>query len=158
MENSSQLIEEDINSNSRISLERSLSREGSFRGSGKKMIPNMVNQRNGGVFAISPPDALHGGNMLEKPVVVDLGTTDESIFPQVHHQTTINNGSERRRGRFNLSRSPRTWSINPRSILIFCATLSCIGSIIVIYFTLSIGKFNRNDNNPFFSNLNFHFH
>ncbi|KAI3986613.1 hypothetical protein MKX01_014151 [Papaver californicum] len=36
---------------------------------------------------------------------------------------------------------PRNWMMDPRRILFFFASLSSMGTIILIYFTLSIGKF-----------------
>ncbi|KAI3948746.1 hypothetical protein MKX01_022160 [Papaver californicum] len=37
---------------------------------------------------------------------------------------------------------PRNWMMDPRRILFFLASLSSMGTVILIYFTLSIGKFN----------------
>ncbi|KAI3890292.1 hypothetical protein MKW92_034848 [Papaver armeniacum] len=39
------------------------------------------------------------------------------------------------------SSQPRNWMMDPRRILLFFASLSSMGTIILIYFTLSIGKF-----------------
>ncbi|KAI3863094.1 hypothetical protein MKW98_015552 [Papaver atlanticum] len=39
------------------------------------------------------------------------------------------------------SSQPRNWMMDPRRILFFFASLSSMGTIILIYFTLSIGKF-----------------
>ncbi|PIN03118.1 hypothetical protein CDL12_24360 [Handroanthus impetiginosus] len=152
MERFSHLIEKDINANSRITLQRNLSRKGSGRAGEKKII---ANERDTNMLATSPRGTLHGGGSTpEKPAVVTLGATDHSIIPQVHHQITITNCTvssaavcENKLGgkRFSFRRSSPTW-INPRRILFFFATLSCLGTIVLIYFTLSMGKPNEDEN------------
>ncbi|KAI3456411.1 hypothetical protein Pfo_013074 [Paulownia fortunei] len=152
MERFSHLVEKDINANSRTTLQRNLSRKGSVRIGEKKFTGN---ERDTNLLATSPRAALHGGSTPEKPAVVVLGATDHSIIPQVHHhQITITNGSvssaaaaENKCGgkRFSFRRSPATWTGDPRRILLFFATLSCLGTIILIYFTLSMGKLNGDD-------------
>ncbi|MCL7044464.1 hypothetical protein MKW94_014575 [Papaver nudicaule] len=42
------------------------------------------------------------------------------------------------------SSQPRNWMMDPRRILLLFASLSSMGTIILIYFTLSIGKFSGN--------------
>ncbi|RZC46272.1 hypothetical protein C5167_039228 [Papaver somniferum] len=45
------------------------------------------------------------------------------------------------RNQMKSSSQPRNWMMDPRRILFFFASLSSMGTIILIYFTLSIGKF-----------------
>ncbi|KAK6154661.1 hypothetical protein DH2020_008909 [Rehmannia glutinosa] len=140
----SHLTEKDINSNSRIT--RNHSRKGSSRG-GEKKNPSTANQRNATMLANSPTATLHGGVQLEKPVLlVAMGPTEPSVIPQLHHQITINNECKRGGKRFGFRHSQSTWSIDPRKILMFFATLSSMGTILLIYFTLSMGKLNEDDN------------
>ncbi|KAK4439302.1 hypothetical protein Salat_0265100 [Sesamum alatum] len=138
------LTEKDINANSRIT--RNLSRKGSARSGEKKIIA--ANERDTPLLATSPRATLHGGSTPEKPVVVVMGPTDHSTVPQLHHQISFTNGtvgSESGGKRFSFRRSPHTWTIDPRRILLFFATLSCLGTIVLIYFTLSMGKLSGDD-------------
>ncbi|KAK6133308.1 hypothetical protein DH2020_032971 [Rehmannia glutinosa] len=149
----SHLTEKDINSIQESLLQRNLSRKGCSRG-GEKKNPSTTNQRNATMLATSPTATLRGGVQLEKPVLVSMGPTEPSVIPQVHHQITISNGAvgsavaECKRGgkRFGFRHSQSTWSIDPRRILMFFATLSSMGTILLIYFTLSMSKFNEDDN------------
>ncbi|KAL2473452.1 uncharacterized protein Fot_49188 [Forsythia ovata] len=116
-------LEKDINANSRIKLQRSLSRKGTFRGAEKKTISNTGN--------ISPRAALHGGGTPEKPLYVAVGGGDNSINPPVHNQITIMNGSMGNTDveskfvgkRLSFRRSSPSRTIDPRRILLFFATL-----------------------------------
>ncbi|KAH6831383.1 hypothetical protein C2S53_016283 [Perilla frutescens var. hirtella] len=154
MERFSHLIEKDTNSvNSRITLQRNLSRKGSIR-TGERKVTSI--ERDVSMLATSPRATFHGGSVPEKSAVVAVGTHDHSISPQVHHQITITNGGisstaavETKSGgkRFSFRRSsPSSWTIDPRRILFFFATLSCMGTILLIYFTLSMGKLNGDEN------------
>ncbi|KAK6149799.1 hypothetical protein DH2020_017324 [Rehmannia glutinosa] len=147
MERFSHLMEKDINANSRIT--RNLSRKGSARIGEMKITGN---ERD---TTTSPRASLLGVSTPEKPAVVAVGaTTDHSaIMPQVHHQITITNGtagaaeSKSVAKKFSFRRSsPHTWTSDPRRILIFFATLSSMGTILLIYFTLSMGKLNGDGN------------
>ncbi|KAB1201316.1 hypothetical protein CJ030_MR0G004291 [Morella rubra] len=91
-----------------------------------------------------------GSSTLEKSAVVAVGTMDNSSNPQVHHQITVTTGnistptesrSISRRNSFR--RSP--WALDPKKILFFFATLSSMGTIFLIYLTLSIRKLNENE-------------
>ncbi|XP_011096119.1 uncharacterized protein LOC105175383 isoform X1 [Sesamum indicum] len=146
MERFSHLTEKDMNANSRITLQRNLSRKGSARSGEKKIIA--TNERDTTLLATSPRATLHGGSTPEKPVVVVMGPTDHSTVPQLHHQISFTNGtvgSECGGKRFSFRRSSHTWTTDPRRILLFFATLSCVGTIVLIYFTLSIGKLSGDD-------------
>ncbi|KAL3850842.1 hypothetical protein ACJIZ3_012724 [Penstemon smallii] len=153
MERFSHFIEKDINANSRITLQRNLSRKGSMiRGGDRKFNSTNVNERDSTILITSPTATLHGGtsSTTEKPIVVALGSTDHSVVPQIH-QITITDGSstaaaaETKLGgkrSFSFRRSPNSWVIDPRRILFFFATLSSMGTILLIYFTLSMSKLN----------------
>lgn len=153
--------DKDVNANSRITkLQRSLSRKGSQqRGGEKKSSPIANGERDYGSIAISPrASLLQGGDSgtPEKPMVLVVGATEHSHNPQVHNPITIMTGSlagpaESKSSavsrRFSFRRSsPPSWIIDPRRILFFFATLSSVGTILLIYFTLSMNKFGGHDN------------
>lgn len=153
MERFSHIIEKDINANSRITLQRNLSRKGSFR-SGDRKTNSIVNEK-GTNFTASSPRAnslLGGGSTPEKPMA--LPSSSDQHTPQTHnHQITIVAGhgsgataTESKIGgrRFSFRRSTN-WTIDPRRILLFFATLSSMGTMLLIYFTLSIAKLNGED-------------
>ncbi|KAK6797677.1 hypothetical protein RDI58_005379 [Solanum bulbocastanum] len=151
MERFSHIIEKDINANSRIT--RNLSRKGSFRSGEKKTNSNAVNEKDTNFTANSPraSSLLGGGSTPEKPMA--LTTSSDQHTPQTHnHQITIvaGNGAaattESKIGgrRFSFRRSTN-WTIDPRRILLFFATLSSMGTMLLIYFTLSIAKLNGED-------------
>ncbi|XP_004248392.3 uncharacterized protein [Solanum lycopersicum] len=146
------LVEKEINANSRITLQRNHSRKGSL----KKQNFNDINEKDTNLMAISPK----GASMPEKSIVV---TSDHSI-PHVHNQntsvvaassgaaattttTTAIDGKVAVSKRFSFRRSSSSspWTIDPRRILIFFATLSSMGTILLIYFTLSMTKLNGED-------------
>lgn len=148
MESFSRLTNKDITANSRITLQRSLSRKGPQRGGEKKITPiaSTANERDIVASTSSP----RGSSTPEKSAVVAVGTMDNSSNPQVHHQITITTGnittptesrSISRRNSFR--RSP--WVLDPKKILFLFATLSSMGTILLIYFTLSIGKLNEDE-------------
>ncbi|GMI72757.1 hypothetical protein HRI_000945000 [Hibiscus trionum] len=133
------VFNKEMNPNPRIAkkLQRSLSRKVSA-GDNKKTI-----DRDSFVSSSSPK----GSCMPEKPTVVVAGTTDPATNQQVHHQITITTGSisAATESRFNLRRNscrrpPLPWLLDPKRILMLFATLSSIGSILLIYFTLSMSK------------------
>ncbi|XP_022777396.1 uncharacterized protein LOC111318794 isoform X2 [Durio zibethinus] len=148
----------EINPNSRITLQRSLSRKGSQRGDKKIITPNCVNSNSSStlddrdsVAATNP--SYRGSSTLEKPTAVAVGSTDYASNPQVHHQITITTGNiaAATDSRFSLRRnsfrrSPPPWLLDPRRILMFFATLSSMGTILLIYFTLSVSKMNGDEN------------
>ncbi|KAK3035093.1 hypothetical protein RJ639_032595, partial [Escallonia herrerae] len=100
--------------------------------------------------------AFLGVGTPEKPMVVTVGPTDHPTNPQVQHQITIVTGNAgtttptggNRYGnrKFSFGRSSSSWSIDPRRILLIFATLSSMGTILLIYFTLSMGKLGEDDN------------
>ncbi|XP_060192111.1 uncharacterized protein LOC132621748 isoform X2 [Lycium barbarum] len=158
MERFSHIIEKDINANSRIT--RNLSRKGSFRSGDRKTNSNAANEKDTNFTASSPrASLLGGGSTPEKPMALTsiVGTSDNSISsPLTHNQITIVAGHGGattteskvggRRFSFRRSSSSSNWTIDPRRILLFFATLSSMGTMLLIYFTLSIAKLNGEDN------------
>ncbi|XP_022860595.1 uncharacterized protein LOC111381104 isoform X2 [Olea europaea var. sylvestris] len=151
-------FEKDINSKSRITLQRNLWRKGSLRGGEKKINQSTSNDiRKVGMVAIAPRgEVFHGGSSLEMPVLQISGAIDHAINLPVHNQITVMNGTvgnmavDSKYGgkRFSFRRSSSSsWAIDPRRILIFFATLSSVGTILLIYLTLSTRKLNVEESN-----------
>ncbi|MBA0568855.1 hypothetical protein Golob_006322 [Gossypium lobatum] len=97
--------------------------------------------------------ALLGSCMPEKPRTVVAGSTDPATSQQVHHQIAITTGNitAATESRFSLRRNsfrryPPPWLLDPRRILMLFATLSSMGTVLLIYFTLSIRKMNGDEN------------
>ncbi|KAE8652674.1 uncharacterized protein LOC101220245 isoform X1 [Cucumis sativus] len=131
--------------NPRITLQRNSSRKGPQRG-GDKMIAN-----NSAPIDRDSSSPTVGATMAEKAAgpaaAVAVGSQQDHLgVPQVHHQITITTGNtaapvERailRRNSFR--RPPSSWMLDPKKVLLLFATVSCIGSMVLIYFTLAIGK------------------
>ncbi|KAH1055729.1 hypothetical protein J1N35_033794 [Gossypium stocksii] len=139
----------EVNPNSRIT--RILSRKGSQRGDKKTILPNHTNSNDiDSLVSISSP---RGSCMPEKPRTVVAGSTDPATNQQVHHQITITTGNitAATESRFSLRRNsfrqyPPPWLLDPKRILMLFATLSSMGTILLIYFTLSISKMNGDEN------------
>ncbi|TYH68530.1 hypothetical protein ES332_D06G266000v1 [Gossypium tomentosum] len=136
-------LNKEINQNPRIT--KSLSRKGSMRGDKKIITSNCtISNDKDSIVATSPK----GSNTVEKPTTVSVGSTDQTNNPQVHHQITITTGNIKAPpdSRFSLlrrnnsRRSSSPWVFDPKRILFLFATLSSMGTILLIYFTLSIGK------------------
>ncbi|KAH6795938.1 hypothetical protein C2S51_036924 [Perilla frutescens var. frutescens] len=139
----SHLTETEINANSRVYSNHSR----------KGVNSTAANQSTAAALEASTTATLHGGSASEKSVVAALGATDHATNPKIHHQISIKKGSlnspppESRQGgrRFRHRQSPSAWSIDPKKILMFFATLSSFGSVLLIYFTLSMSKLNGDD-------------
>ncbi|KAM7525199.1 hypothetical protein LguiA_015101 [Lonicera macranthoides] len=147
--------------NSRITLQRSLTRKGSQRGGEKKINSSNDNNRdnNSIVPTSSPRAAILGASTPETSMVVTVSPTEHAINPQIHHQINITTGNtattttsttttehKLSSRRLSFRRSSPSRTIDPRRILFFFATLSSVGSILLIYFTLSMGKLGGDDN------------
>lgn len=159
METISHLVEKEISGNSRITLQRNLSRKGSLRGGEKRTNFNAMNEKDTNLMATSPRATLLAANTPEKTTAVTVGTADHRT-PDIRNQitagaatssvaaangvTTTESKVGGRRFSFRRSSSP-SWTVDPRRILIFFATLSSIGTILLIYFTLSMAKVNGED-------------
>ncbi|GFS29444.1 hypothetical protein Acr_00g0006730 [Actinidia rufa] len=149
MEALSQLTDKDITTNSRIT--RSLSRKlPQQKNSEKKINSSIGNEKDNSDVAKSfPRGPLAGQSTPEKPMVVTLGTRDQPTSPHIHHQITIVSDNVRAAAagevkcdgnRLSFRRSSPSWAIDPRRILLFFATLSSMGTMLLIYFTLSMSK------------------
>ncbi|CAL0320707.1 unnamed protein product [Lupinus luteus] len=125
----------DTKPNSRITLQRSLPRKGSQRGGDRKVNGNATLLDRDTVSATSSPKAaLVGPNWPEKTAVAAVGSPRHSINTQLHHQITItaanicsnsnNNNTESKSlsRRYNFKR-PSSWLIDPKRVVLFCATL-----------------------------------
>ncbi|CAK8573772.1 unnamed protein product [Lathyrus sativus] len=146
---SSSIHKDIINANSRTTLQRSLSRKGSQRWGDRNM--------NGGNVTVQDKDIVPttcSPKGPSKSTVMAVGSIQNSanIQQQVHHQITIttassnicNNNTENKcmmkRNSFGRSYS---WLLDPKKILLIFATLSSVGTLLLIYLTLSISKHNN---------------
>ncbi|GMJ14150.1 hypothetical protein HRI_005084200 [Hibiscus trionum] len=143
----------EINQNSRFT--KSLSRKWSQRGGDKRIISSNCTNSNCN-SSLNDKDAFvatspRGSSTAEKPATAAVVSTDQTSNPQVHHQITITTGNigagVATESRFSLRRNnsrrySSLWLIDPKRILFLFATLSSIGTILLIYLTLSINKTN----------------
>ncbi|XP_025979743.1 uncharacterized protein [Glycine max] len=151
---SSGINKDSNNANSRIT--RSLSRKGSQRGGDRKVNGNVtLHDRDTAPTTCSPKAALAGSCTAEKSAVVAVGSTHHSTNTQVHHQITITASNMcttttptteskciTRRNSFKRSSS---WLLDPKRVLLFFATLSSMGTMLLIYFTLTLSKQNADE-------------
>ncbi|XP_052200905.1 uncharacterized protein LOC127807249 [Diospyros lotus] len=149
MESLVQLSSKDRTANSGTTMQRSLSRKGSqHRGSSEKKINSSTGdeKETDTAASASPRAAFAGASIPEKPMVVTVGTAEVNP-PQTHHQIIIMAGnssaataeSRWTARRLSFRRSP-PWAIDPRRIFFLLATLSSMGTMLLIYFTISMGK------------------
>ncbi|KAG5070415.1 hypothetical protein JHK85_002792 [Glycine max] len=127
------------NANSRIT--RSLSRKGSQRLGDWKLNNNATLYDKDTVPAIcSPKGTLVGPFTPEKPAGMAVGPMGHSMNPHVHNLTADNIPTESKCSitRRNSFRRPSSWAIDPKRVLLFFATLSSMGTMLLIYFTLTI--------------------
>ncbi|KAK7405870.1 hypothetical protein VNO78_07480 [Psophocarpus tetragonolobus] len=145
---------DDTNANSRITLQRSLSRKGSLRLGDRKVNSNATIHDKDAIPTIcSPKGSLVGVFALEKPVGMAVGSMDHSMNPLLHHQNSMTanniscNPTESKCSitRRNSLRRPSSWAIDPKRVLLFFATLSSMGTMLLIYFTLAISKQSANE-------------
>ncbi|KAK1375174.1 Axin-1 like [Heracleum sosnowskyi] len=143
MERLSELSSKNVSPNSRITLQRNLSRKGPYRGE-KKMNSNADNDKDAtnSVPVSSSPKAaqLIDSSTPEKPILVTVGATNHPFSQQVHHQITITTTAttESKLGSRRNSFKRSSWTIDPRRMLLFFATMSSMGTILLIYLTLSM--------------------
>lgn len=148
MESFSHATDKDITPNSRVSMQRNLSRKWSQRDVEKKINYNAISTDRD-VLAGGASSPL-GSSTPKSPLA--MGTIDHSSNLQVHHQITVtaaNIGTTtdgRCVVRRNSFRRSSSWAIDPKRVLFFFATMSSIGTILLIYFTLSIAKYNADEN------------
>ncbi|KAK1368432.1 hypothetical protein POM88_034524 [Heracleum sosnowskyi] len=130
MERFSHLSSKNVSPNSRITLQCKLSRKGpgSFE---KKINSNADNEK---VDSSTP----------EKPILVTVGATNYPFDQQLHQQitittpTTTDTTESKLCSKRNSFKRSSSWTIAPRRILLFFATLSSMGTILLIYLTLSM--------------------
>ncbi|KAI3829365.1 hypothetical protein L1987_03487 [Smallanthus sonchifolius] len=139
MEPFSHLTNKDHIFSSRSNLARSLSKKGEEK---KKMSDPSVDNERDAIFSLKAT-----GLMSETSIPVSLGI----IEPQSHHQisivtaaTTTTATGTPMKSKLICKRSTsfkQTSIINPTRIVFFFATLSSMGTILLIYFTLSMAKY-----------------
>lgn len=135
------------NANPRITkgLQRSLSRKGSQRGVDRKVNGlSMLQVHDINKDAIS---ALCSPLGSCTPTAMAAGSPDHSINAHNHHQININGTttSESRLTRRNSFIRSSSWTVDPKRVLIFFATLSSMGTMLLIYFTLISNKQNADE-------------
>ncbi|CAF2148926.1 hypothetical protein BRARA_A01163 [Brassica rapa] len=161
------VFNKDFSSSSpRITLQRSVSRKGSPRSNNNER--KLHCDANGNDSETSfPQSPLRGTSTPEKMSIV--GSTDNAGTPTATatavsasplHQITITTAAatagnmisdqnrERRFGfarKSSFKRSHTSWLFDPKKVVLFFATLSSMGSILLIIFTLSISKSNLGD-------------
>ncbi|KAJ1423757.1 hypothetical protein SESBI_12028 [Sesbania bispinosa] len=143
---SSGINKDSTNANSRTT--RSLSRKGSQRGGDRNANGNVtLHDKDTVPTTCSPKAALLGSCTAEKSTVVALGSTQNSSNPQVHHQITITasnicspTAESKCITRRNSFRRPSSWLLDPKKVLLIFATLSSMGTMLLIYLTLAISK------------------
>ncbi|XP_068321628.1 uncharacterized protein [Pyrus communis] len=137
--------DKDVTANSRVS--RNVSRKWSQRGGEKKIIRNVSSNDK----EVSSTSSSPLGSSTPEKSPLAVGTTDQSSNPHVHHQITVTaaNIGTTTEGRCvvrrNSFRRSSSWGIDPKRVLFFFATMSSIGTILLIYFTLSIAKYNADE-------------
>ncbi|OVA10919.1 hypothetical protein BVC80_8751g13 [Macleaya cordata] len=164
IDNLSHTMDKDITANSRITLQKTFSRKLSQRGERKITCQEQEDcllgggggGGGGGVADGSFKEAASVGDckQSDKSVIVNvvgLGPTEEPTMISTTEQSTQkqqivikSNGADQSKcRRYNKQRSP-FW-MDPRRVFLFFATLSSMGTIILIYFTLSVGKLSGDD-------------
>ncbi|XP_057450302.1 uncharacterized protein LOC130741420 [Lotus japonicus] len=125
------------NANSRIT--RSHSRKGLQRGGDRKVNGNATLLDDTVPLLCSPK----GPCTPEKSAVMAVGSLDH-----VHHEITITasnmsgttSSESKCITRRNSFRRPSSWALDPKRVLLFFATLSSMGAMLLIYFTLTISR------------------
>ncbi|CAH2078387.1 unnamed protein product [Thlaspi arvense] len=166
VESFSPVFHKDLSSSSpRITLQRSVSRKGSPRSNNERKLHCDANGND--KETSFPQSPLRGSSTPEKPSTV--GPTDHAgtattaataVSASPLHQITVTSAAatagniisdqnrERRFGfarKSSFKRSHSSWMLDPKKIVLFFATLSSMGSILLIIFTLSISKSNLED-------------
>ncbi|KAF8115002.1 hypothetical protein N665_0030s0050 [Sinapis alba] len=163
VESFSPLLHTDFSSSSpRSTLHRSVSRKGSPRYNNEMKLHCDANGND--KETSFPQSPLRGSSAPEKPSTFDhagtVTTANTAASSSPLHQITITTSAatagnmisdqnrERRFGfarKSSFKRSHTSWMLDPKKIVLFCATLSSIGSILLIIFTLSISKSDPGD-------------
>ncbi|KAF8096989.1 hypothetical protein N665_0298s0053, partial [Sinapis alba] len=152
------VFNKDFSSSSpRITLQRSVSRKGSPRSNNNERKLHCDTNGNDSETSF-PQSPLRGTSTPEKPSTVgstDHAATTTAVLASPLHQITITTAAatagnmisdqnrERRFGfarKSSFKRSHTSWMFDPKKVVLFFATLSSMGSILLIIFTLSISK------------------
>ncbi|GMH05340.1 hypothetical protein Nepgr_007180 [Nepenthes gracilis] len=141
-------VDKDSTTNSRITLQRSLSRKSQANGRDAHVCSSSSSSSSSSL----PRTALAvAGDTPEKPAsplpgMATIGAIDNSINMLPQHQITIKTagigamGEARWGKRHGIRRSPPSWFYNPKKILFLFATLSSVGTMLLIFFTLSMSR------------------
>nr|DAD20580.1 TPA_asm: hypothetical protein HUJ06_022043 [Nelumbo nucifera] len=145
------------------SLQRSLSRKGSQREE-RKMTATLssisTSERGDSTIVASADDDSNKGaaatteaqgliecsTTAKKTTVVAMGTTEPMINGQQGQMMMMMMNNNNKLESFNRCNSRRysgrrsSWFLDPRRVVVFFATLSSMGTILLIYFTLSISN------------------
>ncbi|XP_024005232.1 uncharacterized protein LOC18029601 isoform X2 [Eutrema salsugineum] len=158
---SSPLFHKDLSSSS-PRITRSVSRKGSPRSNNERKLHCDANGND--KETSFPQSPLRGSSTPEKPSTLGsidhagtTSTTATAVSASPLHQITVTTAApatisdQSRERRFGFSRkssfkrSHTSWMLDPKKIVLFFATLSSMGSILLIIFTLSISKSNSGD-------------
>ncbi|CAA0825148.1 Unknown protein [Striga hermonthica] len=135
MSENSQFTEKEDSSNSRIKLQKNLSQK---RSSSSSTSSNSVSEAKINL-ATSATATLHGNGIPEKTRLHGLGPAKPPVSPPGSHQIIA--VSTLGGMRLDSPHSPHAGrSFTPRRILLCFATLSSMGTIVLIYLTLSMRK------------------
>ncbi|CAK8539120.1 unnamed protein product [Lathyrus sativus] len=132
-----------VNTNSRFT--RSLSRKGSQRVGDRKMnslTALQIHENKDLISAMCSPLACGTPEKLGAMVV---SLTDHSINSHIHQQSGATTGETKSLTRRNSFVRSTSWSLDPKRVLIFFATLSSMGTMLLIYFTLISNKQNSDE-------------
>ncbi|GAB4826672.1 hypothetical protein Ancab_033568 [Ancistrocladus abbreviatus] len=160
LESFSNGIDRDFTTNSRITLQRSFSRKGPQRGGDRKIglspdderdiLVSSSSPRAGQIGASSTPEKPSSPRPASAVAVAAVGAADNPTNQLPQHQITIKTSSistvpdSRWVRSYSLRRSPPSWFFNPKRILLFFATMSSVGTMLLIFFTLSMSQPNEN--------------
>ncbi|XP_028806164.1 uncharacterized protein LOC114761019 [Neltuma alba] len=136
----------DSNSNPRITLQRSVSRKG---WSDKKVnVPAAALLDWDAVpsaCSSSPKGCCNVAGTPEKMVAPVVGSANNYGSPRFHHQITVmtatammGEAKSKSMDRRNSFKRSSNWGLDPKKVLLFFATLSSIGSILLIYLTFMV--------------------
>lgn len=135
-------VEDNSSANSRITvkLQRNFSSKGSQRGDG---INTPLSAFSAVTDRSSTGTSMFGGCSPKRYVPVASFGTKESFNRQPQKTITITEGNRSSSRKYF---KHRTSFIDPRRVLLFFATLSSMGTMLLIYLTLSISKFSGDSN------------
>ncbi|XP_058778518.1 uncharacterized protein LOC131652624 [Vicia villosa] len=133
-----------VNTNSRIT--RSLSRKGSQRVSDCRKVNGIttlqIHDNKDLTSAMCSPLVC---GTPDKSGAMVVSSMDHSIIPHIHQQSGATVGETKSLTRRNSFIRSTSWSLDPKRVLIFFATLSSMGTMLLIYFTLISNKQNADE-------------